>query len=444
MRRPLRPLFFVLSCGFACCFPLSGCKRAPGPAEEETQIAPVKAEHAEAAVFGEWTELIGATQPVPGRIARITAPLEGHVLSVLQGDNGKPIAEGQTVEKEQVIARLDDRVARAQRDKVVASLSELTEAHTQADLAHQLATLDLERLTKLNPSGASDLVSKIEVEKARLAQQDAKSKQRAVTAKEKTLQAELRGLDLHLAYHELRAPIRGVLGPLQVVPGQTLAVGAVVADVIDLGEIDVVAFAPPRIAVKLRLNEAAAYADKGQSTNSTTTSATSRLNDAAAYADKGQGPSDHASPEGRVVFIADQAQPDTGSVLVKVRFPNSQMRLRANQVARVLVLTQEPKKRLTIPATCLMEDQDPPLVVVADKVTVKKHPEHGDEEIGEARKLRAYLGIRDRAEQRVEILRLEDAAAKKDVSVEDALFIVEGGHGLHDGDAVKITGKKEH
>ena len=213
------------------------------------------------------------------------------------------------------------------------------------------------------------------------------------------------------------APIKGVLGPLLVVPGQTLAVGAVVADVIDLSEIDVVAFAPPRLAMKLRVGAVASYVTDKES---------------------------NADPDGRVVFIADQAQPDTGSVLVKVRFPNSPVRLRANQVARVLVLTQEPKKRLTIPATCLMEDQDPPLVVVADDVTVKQHPEHGDEEIGTARKLRAYLGIRDRAEQRVEILRLEDIATKKDVPVEDALFIVEGGHGLHDGDTVKIARKKEH
>ena len=43
-------------------------------------------------------------------------------------------------------------------------------------------------------------------------------------------------------------PIKGVLGPIQVVPGQTLAVGATVAEVTDLTEIDVVAFAPPRLA----------------------------------------------------------------------------------------------------------------------------------------------------------------------------------------------------
>ena len=152
----------------------------------------------------------------------------------------------------------------------------------------------------------------------------------------------------------------------------------------------------------------------------------------------------NADPDGRVVFIADQAQPDTGSVLVKVRFPNSPVRLHANQVAHVLVLTQEPKKRLTIPATCLMEDQDPPLVVVADDVTVKQHPEHGDEEIGTARKLRATsaFAIAPSSVSRFCVSKI--SPRKRTCPVEDALFIVEGGHGLHDGDTVKIARKKEH
>jgi HlyD family secretion protein len=418
MNRPLRAFCFLLLCGLASGLLLSGCRRAAPPEEEEAPPAPVTAVHAEFAQFGEWTELIGATQALPGHVARITAPVEGHVVSLLKDDTDRPVAEGQTVIKDQLIVRLDDRVARAQRDKAVAMLSELLEIRTQADLAYQLASLDLDRLTKLNPAGTPEtslpLVSKIEIEKARLAQQDAQSKQRAVAAKGKTLGAELRGLEVHLDYHQLRAPIKGVLGPIQVVPGQTLAVGATVAEVTDLTEIDVVAFAPPRLANKVRLGQPARFADKSSGDDF----------------------------EGKVVFIADQAQPDTGSVLVKVRFANK-AKLRANQVTRVLVQTQAEAKRQSIPTVALMEDQHPPLVVIADEVEVKKHPEHGDEQIGKARKLRAFLGIRDRAENRVEILRLEDPATKKTVAVNDALFIVEGGHGLHDGDPLKVQQKKE-
>jgi RND family efflux transporter MFP subunit len=418
MNRSLQTSFLLLLGGLACGFLFPGCRRAAPAEEEEVPPAPVKAVHAEFAEFGEWTELIGATQALPGHVARITAPVEGHVVSVLKDDTDRPVAEGQAVQKDQLIVRLDDRVARAQRDKALAMLSELLELRTQADLEYQVKSLDLDRLTKLVPAGTPQtslpLVSKIEIDKARLAQEDAQSKQRAVAAKGKTLGAELRGLEAHLEYHQLRAPIKGVLGPLQVVPGQTLAVGATVAEVTDLAEIDVMAFAPPRLATKVRFGQPARFADKSSGDD---------------Y-------------EGKVVFIAEQAQPDTGSILVKVRFANK-AKLRANQVARVLVQTQAEKKRQTIPTSALMEDQDPPLVVIADEVEIKKHPEHGDEQIGKARKLRAFLGTRDRAENRVEILRLEDPATKKDVPVTDILFIIEGGHGLHDGDPLKVQQKKE-
>ncbi len=411
----------VLLGGLACALPASGCRQA-APPDEEVAIAPVKVEPAEETKFGEWTELIGATQPLPGRVARVTAPVEGHVLSILTDENGKAIAEGQRVAKSQVVVRLDDRVARAQRDRLLAMLDELGESHKQAELAYQLAVLDQDRLTKLIPGGAVDtslqLVSRIELEKAKLAVQDAQSKQRGVNAKEKTLRAELQVLQLHLDFHNLRAPIVGVLGPIQAVPGQTLAVGAAVADVTDLSEIDVVAFAAPRAAQKLRQDQLAWFA--GNDT----------------------GEVNKAGPAGKVVFIAEQAQPDTGNLLVKVRFTNQQLRLRANQVARVQVLTQPETKRFAIPESALLEDQDPPLVIVAADVKVEKK-EDKEVRTGKARRLRAILGVRDRAHHDVEILRLEDPATKEAVPVPGTLFIVEGGHGLHDGDLLKFEEHKD-
>src|SRR6516165_1124972 len=101
----------IVLAGLGPGFLLSGCRRAEPP-PEETPPAPVKVAQAAPVVFGEWTELIGATKPLPGHATRITAPVEGHVLSILQDENGRPLAEGQAVTKDQVIVRLDDRVAR--------------------------------------------------------------------------------------------------------------------------------------------------------------------------------------------------------------------------------------------------------------------------------------------------------------------------------------------
>ncbi len=402
---------------------LPGCRKPPTAAEEEVWIAPVKVAPARALSLAEWTELIGATQPLPGRAARVTAPVEGHVLSILQDEHGQPVAEGQKVKKGEVIVRLDDRVARAQRDKMVAALAELTESRKQADVAYQLAVLDVDRLTKLYPPGTSDadrpLISRVEIEQARLRQQDAESKQRAVGAKEKTLRAELNALEVQLGYYALRTPIAGTLGPVQVVPGQTLSVGTAVADVTDLSELDVVAFAPPHATRKLNVGQPARYAGKG--------------------ADQPNG----NGPEGKIVFLAIQAQPDTGNFQVKVRFDNASAQLRANQVVRVLAQTQPLRECQTIPTAALMEDQDPPLVVVATDVEAKKSAEGKTEHLGKARRLRAYLGIRDRDRQVVEVVRLHDPVSKADVPIAGIQFIVDGGHGLHDGDLIRVESKNE-
>src|SRR5205085_1788902 len=78
-----------------------------------------------------------------------------------------------------------------------------------------------------------------------------------------------------------------------------------------------------------------------------------------------------ADPEGKVEFIADQAEADSGLLAVKVRFPNRDLKMRANGVARVRVLTKPGKACWTVPESALMEDQDPPAVVVVEDVEVK-------------------------------------------------------------------------
>ena len=153
---------------------------------------------------------------------------------------------------------------------------------------------------------------------------------------------------------------------------------------------------------------------------------------------------DDAVPPGKIVFIAVQAQPETGNFAVKVRFPNPELRLRANGVFPLRVQTEPEKKRLTIPESALLEDQDPPLVVVVQDIKEEEH-EGKKLKVGKAHKLRARLGVRDRALHRVEILSLEDPEKKEKIDLKEVQFIVEGGNGLHDDDAVKVEeeAKKE-
>jgi multidrug efflux system membrane fusion protein len=388
MLSPGNPTRFIFAGSLVVACLGIGCSKSQPPADEPPPLAPVQAENPRLLTLAEWTDLLGTTQPLPNHAARITAVIEGQVLPFSETD--RAAVEGQEVKAGDVIARLDSRL--------------VEERKKQADTAVRLAELEVNRLDLLanNKSVVSSvpLVSPVDREKARLALEDALSKRKA--------------LEEELKFYTLRAPINGRLGLIQVVAGQTVPVGTTVAEVVDLDEIDVLCFVPPHTAARL--------ADKQP---------------ARIVRVRSDG-KDEASPAtGKIVFIAVQAQPDTGNFAVKVRFPNKGLELRANTVVRVQVQTKSEEPRLTIPDSALMEDTDPPTVVVVADLKAVKNKDGKDEEQGKARKLRVRLGVRDRSERRVEILGLE-TDKKEPVPFEDALFVVKGGNGLQDGDAVKL------
>jgi RND family efflux transporter MFP subunit len=383
----------------------------------------VKWEGARQLFLEEWTELVGTTEPLPDHAARVTAPVEGRVLAVLQGAAGKPIAEGQPVQKGDVLARLDATVLLASRDKAVAAKKILQAEKAAAELTVKQAELEVRRLNELKRQqggqspGALQLVAPIELEKAAVASETAQAHARADDRKLEAADDEIAALDRQLQLYTLTAPRPGRLGRLQVVLGQTLAVGAVVAEVVDIDdEIDVLCFVPAGDVRKLQVGQPARVGGVEK--------------DPAAEAG--------ADPEGKVEFIADQAEPESGLFAVKVRFPNRELKLRANAVVRVRVLTKPGKGCWTLPESALMEDQDPPGVVVVEDVEVKTLPDGKEEQTGKARRLRAVIGTRDRVLKQVEVLRVEDPEKKWQGDLEHALFVVEKGQGVQTGDAVKL------
>lgn len=477
-----------------------GCSRKaeePAAAEEE-KAANVKVVHARRKKLAEWTELPGTTQPLPGHVAWVTAPLGGRVRAVFPAESGKMVAEGDVIKAGQVIVQLDDVIPRAARDKAAAGLKEVESQDRQAELAVAAAHTELDAIKSVENS--PNLRQPVVRQRAENALRSAEAKRQEAQAKLGTGRAELKGLEEQLELYTLKAPITGRLGQVQAAPGQTLAAGAAVAEIVDLDEIDVLCLAPPSVIGKIALKQPA------------------RLRSA-------NGDAGDDAPEGHVVFVGVQAQPETGSFPVKVRFPNKGLKLRSNEVARVRIETQPEKERWVIPEAALVQDQDPPQVVVAseeaedehtgkeekkdekgqagDKKDDDKKPapeskkessreEHGDDKApkkadekdekkpgadpkkdakdehadekkekpeaqgekeagGEkheklkAAYLDADLGVRDHDKGLVEILGLKDPDPKKKgekISIGDALFIVEGASGLKDGDAVKAEEDK--
>ena len=348
------------------------------------------------------------------RIISAVMPLVG---SVLPSGDVKPIVEGQLVEEGDVLIQLDATAILANLAKAEAAKKVLQAEREGATSTVKQAALDLKSLEDLKRTSSTVPVSPIALEKARLALETA---QAAVIAFDRKLEAadkEEAALNLEIKLYTLTAPRKGRLGRLQVVIGQTLSAGAPVAEVLGIDEeIDVICFVSAADARKLQLGQQARIGGFEKES----------ANDAG------------ADPEGKVVYVADQAEAETGLFAVKIRFPNRDLKFRANAVARVRVLTKPGKACWAVPESAILEDQDPPGIVVVEDVEVKKNAEGKDEQTGKVRRLRAVIGRRDRLLHQVEIVRLEDPEKKWHGDLEHALIVIAKGQGLQTGDAVKL------
>ena len=96
---------------FILAFLTTACGEAPSPTEK-TPAAPVEVVLAHREVLDEWTAFPGTTEPLPNRQARVTAAVEGIVVSIPgAGGPEASVAVGQWVEAGQVIARLNAQIA---------------------------------------------------------------------------------------------------------------------------------------------------------------------------------------------------------------------------------------------------------------------------------------------------------------------------------------------
>jgi RND family efflux transporter MFP subunit len=345
------------------------------------------------------------------------------VQSVLVDATGKPVTEGQQVAAGTVLVQLDPTVVQAALAKAEAAQEVLKEEQRQAQFAVELAQAEVGRLQQLladdkNMGGSRSLVSPADRLKADVALKDAQSKQAAAAGRLAAGLKEQESLRAQLKLHTLTAPIAGRVGRLLVVRGQTLSVGTPVADIVDLDQqIDALCFVPPSLIGKLNLGQPAISGGF-------------------------DSPKGSVEAEGEVVFIADQAEPETGNFAVKVRFSNKEARLRANRVLRVRVLTGPGRECLNIKESAVEEDDEQPTVVIVTDVKTGTNADGKEETTGIARRLRVVLGTRDRTLHQVEIVRLEDPekdpAKRWAGEVKDALFVVEGGRGLQTGDAVRL------
>ncbi len=393
---------------------LTGCTQPPNA--ETASAAPVQWQPAKNASLEQWTELVGTTQPLPDCVAHITAPIDGRIVSLLKTAGGEPIHEGDEVKAGDVIAKLDDRLARINLSNAESAVKTTEQDKAQAETDLRLASELLTTAEDLKKKDAS-LVPDIEMNTKRGAATNARSKLASAVEKVDLSVKNVDAAKNQLQLYTLTTPHKGRLSRVQAALGQTLALGAEIAVVVDLeDQIDVLSFVSQHVAAQLQVGQSAALGG---------------LDEKSEVARATEAP-------GRVVFIAPQAESETGCFAVKARFPNKEVQLRGNVVQRIRLLTLPAKEYSAIPESALVEDQDPPSVQIVEDVKTEKDADGKDQQIGTVRRLTAVVGVHDRVLHQVAILKLEDPEGKWTGKIEDALFITHNGQGLQTGDTVRL------
>ena len=399
-----------------------GCERG-GKEEAEREQADgqdepvaIRAEPAELRTIDEIAYGLGRCEALPERLAALTPAMEGRVLKILA-------AQGDAVRAGQPIVELDPSVARANlnektatRQSLEASLrllralprpderKSLELAIDQAKAAIEKAESAVGRLRPLRERGevsAEQVVqAELSLRQAQLQQQSAQTqldiamlgpRPQAVDEAQTKIAAASAACDsaqAQLDLHTIRSPIAGVLDRLACHPGQTVAVGASIGEVVDGRQVVVIVGLSVADAREVRAGQLARI-----------TAPDTR-------------DWDHATPVGadaiggKVLTVGRIADAQTGNLPVRILADNPQGKLTVGQIAAATIVIRENTQRLAVPAAAIHDiGEGPVLSIIRD---------------GKAVALHTQLGVRDA--RWVEVLGTDLRAGE--------LVVTEGGYNL--------------
>jgi len=368
--------------------PPAGAKDEPSSKGEAAHVT-VKTEGARRGTLLQTVEGLGRSEAIPEKLATLTPAVEGHVHALL-------VKQGETVKKGQPIVELDKAVALADlaektatRDGLKAAIG-LLKALPRPDerrvneLAIEQAKVALDRATRLaerlkpllarrETSDQQVFEAELAVTQAKLMLQTAEAQLRVMMigpkpeavaeaeAKVKTAEGAVEFSRAHLDYHTIRSPIDGVLDSLTCHPGQTIAIGAMVGEVVDTRQVHASVFLPASAALAVRVGQQAV------------------VKTVDSRPEAGRSAAGDAPPsEGKVDFVGRIADPQTGNLPVRVVVDNPKGLLTVGQTVGLTITVAEQKGVLEVPSVSILDlGEGPMLTVVRDGKTALLHPEVG-------------------------------------------------------------------
>ncbi|MSU58076.1 MAG: efflux RND transporter periplasmic adaptor subunit [Pedosphaera sp.] len=238
----------------------------------------------------------------PNEMVELQAETEGIVQEIL-------FAEGQRVEKGQLLIRLDD--------------TKLAAAVAESESSFKLSQANFERAKQLLKD---TLISKQEYDQAAA----------TFDLNQATLGLKRRQLkDAHI-----NASFAGISGARKVSPGQVIAKGTVLTALVDLDPVKVEVNVPERYLQRLKIGQPLEFT-------------------VAAFPGE--------KFRGEVYFISPQINENLRTALVKARIPNPDTKLRGGMFASMDLTLQVRDAAIVIPEPALMSSGDAFSVFVVDK-----------------------------------------------------------------------------
>ena len=270
--------------------------------------------------------------------AEIRARISGTIIE-------RNFAEGQAVEKDELLFRIDPRPYQAALNAARADLA-------KAETALEVAERNLARGAELQPDG---YISEAELDKLR-GERDS-----AVAARE-SARAAIENAELNLAFTEIRAPFSGRAGRSQLSIGDLVSPST--GPLVSLVQID-------PMLVDFDVNERTLAETMANNQNRVA---------------KGLEPirytptlrlvtgDDYGYP-GVIDYASNRINASTGTITITARFPNPDNTLIPGQFGRIIVKRGEPELRMLIPQSSVLEDMQGRYVftVDADNLVVRKN-----------------------------------------------------------------------
>ncbi len=360
--------------------------------EHEAKVEGKVTVRAEAAKLGPMIEVVqglGKCEAIPDRLATLTPAVEGHVEKLLAKPGDRVKAGQAIVHLAEAIARADLAEKTATRDGLKASLKLLESkpraeerrvnelAIEQAKLGVEKAQRIVDRLTPLlrghEVSDQQMFEAKQAVEQANIAVKTAESQLKVLMigprpeavaeaqGKIQTADAAVLFSQTHLEYHTIRAPIDGVLDSLTCHPGQTIAIGAKIGEVVDASLVYAAVWLPGRAVERVKPGQKAKIKSAG----------------APSWSDRSAETED-LELDGVVEAIGKVADPQTGNIPVHVLVENPKEVLTLGEMVAVEIIVNETPDQILIPFAAVLDQGEGAVVhVIREGKSKPLHPKPG-------------------------------------------------------------------